>query len=80
MTRSKELAKKLQEELEELIRAQLITTIHTRAPAPEGRVVREEWDGSSEETDKTLFELSRYRSPLVCTFAHFLRLVENTIM
>ena len=80
MTRSKELAKKLQVELEDLIRAQLVNTIHSRALAPEERVVREEWDGASEETSKTLFELSRHRSPLVCTFAHFLRLVENSIM
>ncbi|KAF8420254.1 hypothetical protein EV426DRAFT_675679 [Tirmania nivea] len=71
VTRSKELAKKLQVELEELIKAQL--------PAPK-EVVKEKWDGTSEETDKTLFGLSRYRAPLVCTFAHFLRLVENTIM
>ncbi|KAF8426773.1 hypothetical protein EV426DRAFT_448432 [Tirmania nivea] len=79
VTRSKELTKKLRMELTALIETQVLNTIHTREPPLEDPEIVNEWNGAEEETENTLFALKYYRFPLVCTFAHFLRLIENTI-
>ncbi|KAF8463424.1 hypothetical protein BDZ91DRAFT_305427 [Kalaharituber pfeilii] len=77
VTRSKTLAEKLHTELHALIRAQLINEVENQNPSIEDEPDR--WDGTSEETTKSLFTLKRNGFPLVCTFTYFLKLVENTI-
>ncbi|KAF8459690.1 P-loop containing nucleoside triphosphate hydrolase protein [Kalaharituber pfeilii] len=77
VTRSKQLAKKLHVELNALVNAQLLDYTQNKPRSAENTA--ENWDGASEATNESLFTLKQNQFPLVCTFAHFLRLIENTI-
>ncbi|KAF8459699.1 hypothetical protein BDZ91DRAFT_741800 [Kalaharituber pfeilii] len=77
VTRSKQLANKLHVELNALVNAQLLD--HTQNKPRSAENTEGNWDGASEETNESLFTLKQNQFPLVCTFAHFLRLIENTI-
>ncbi|KAF8459683.1 hypothetical protein BDZ91DRAFT_799763 [Kalaharituber pfeilii] len=77
VTRSKQLANKLHIELNALVNAQLLGLTQNKTQLAKKTV--NNWDGASEETDESLFTLKQNRFPLVCTFSHFLRLIENTI-
>lgn len=81
LTRSEPLARKLEGEVQLLIDTQLLRVkagfnpddddIDT--PATHAR------DGMDEETTEDLFWLQEHDFPLVCTFGHFLKRIENTI-
>lgn len=81
LTRSETLAQKLEGEVRLLIDTQLM-----RVKAGFGTTddddafeVTHTMDGTDEETTEDLFSLQKEDFPLVCTFGHFLKRLENSI-
>lgn len=80
LTRSEPLARKLESEVQLLIDTQLLRvkagfdSAEDELEAPTH--TRDEMD---EETTEDLFSLQKEDFPLVCTFGHFLKRLENTI-
>lgn len=80
VTRSQLLAKRLKAELNLLIQSRL-----QRKEFGEYAIVSddprrtENWDGLNKDTTQQLLSLQNKDFPLVCTFDHFLRLLENTV-
>jgi hypothetical protein len=82
LTRSSRLAKKLKDYTQRLIDTRLL--IDTPLGITDGDSVpgggqRANPDHEEERTIRDLFSLKEEAFPLVCTFDHFLRLVENSI-
>ncbi|KAF8460084.1 hypothetical protein BDZ91DRAFT_740262 [Kalaharituber pfeilii] len=87
LTRSRALAKTLHGKLQRLLKTQMegnpnLENEHASLyPEPQfaSTATKSPWDGGDDETVKTLTSLTQADYPLVCTFDHFLKIVENTI-
>ncbi|KAF8464839.1 hypothetical protein BDZ91DRAFT_728927 [Kalaharituber pfeilii] len=84
LTRSRILAKTLHGKLQRLLKAQLEVFRNSEeeynALESMPKLVDENaWDGGDPETMKELTSLLEINFPLVCTFDHFLKIVENTV-
>ncbi|KAF8469778.1 hypothetical protein BDZ91DRAFT_721031 [Kalaharituber pfeilii] len=84
LTRSRILAKTLHGKLQRLLKAQLEVFRNSEeeynALESMPKLVDENaWDGGDPETMKELTSLLESNFPLVCTFDHFLKIVENTV-
>ena len=79
LTRSSELAAKLKDYIDRLMKTLAVYTRHQ--DQQEGRVfpTTDIEDDDDKDDCETVFELRNDSFPLVCTFDHFLRLLENTI-
>lgn len=80
LTRSEPLARKLESEVQLLIDTQLLRVNARFNPdSHDIDIPTYARDGMDEETTEDLFSLQKQDFPLVCTFGHFLKRLENTI-
>lgn len=82
LTRSETLAQKLEGEVRLLIDTQLMRVkagFGTTTDDDDAFEVTHNMNGTDEETTEDLFSLQKEDFPLVCTFGHFLKRLENSI-
>lgn len=79
LTRSEPLARKLESEVQLLIDTQLLRVKAGFDTADDCFEITRTRDGMDEETTEDLFSLQKEDFPLVCTFANFLKRLENSI-
>ena len=76
LTRSNELASKLKDYINRLMRTLATSSInHREQPEPELPLT----DSENDDESDTIFKLQDGSFPFVCTFDHFVELLENTI-
>lgn len=80
LTRSETLARKLEGEVRLLIDTQLLRVkAGFDTTDDDAFETTHAMDGTDEETTEDLFSLQKEDFPLVCTFGHFLKRLENSI-
>lgn len=80
LTRSETLAQKLEGEVRLLIDTQLLRVkAGFDTTDDDAFEIMHAMDGTDEETSEDLFSLQKEDFPLVCTFGHFLKRLENSI-